>query len=366
MSSRRKVEDSYEESDGEDEEDLFSGGEGEGGEEEEEDDGKAKKRKYKSPSKTTTEPKSKPIPQLPYTDRMFILYNNKKNQLKQEKQQSSSSSSSPNSHKGKHIISIPHPKTLQESRFIIDCDANTLLEINNLNQKPSSWLVNDGVRHDGSLYITTPFDPMFIMIRYLEDRDDKFTNLSSIKEEPTYAKLTQKGFKWDEDQIIMVCDWKDLINDRFYKLNKDKLLKWLQVKVNTLVSYLKISNINVCVGGSNLIIQTKSNKIIPEETWKMMAIDFIGEYLSDSNLSLLTNSYGNITIRSISAIINNSTSSNVKGIDPLVYNASATAFSTPGEFKLGAPAPAKKSAKAKALLVAPKSNSKISDFFVKK
>ncbi len=53
-----------------------------------------------------------------------------------------------------------------------------LLEIQRASDDPSSWFVDNTVQQDGSIYFTTPVDPLFIFLPLLEDsRKQVFTSV---------------------------------------------------------------------------------------------------------------------------------------------------------------------------------------------
>jgi len=103
--------------------------------------------------------------------------------------------------KDSKIFFLAHPKTGEKSRFMKN--NGEILEIQKFYNEPSSWFVDETIQQDGSLYVATPIDPLFLFVPLLEKgrnknekRDgvfssiedmitsnDQFTNLYSLVKE---------------------------------------------------------------------------------------------------------------------------------------------------------------------------------------
>eukprot|EP01133_Synstelium_polycarpum_P008653 gene8653-10153_t len=229
MKKGRSVDDSYEE----DFEFDF--------EEEEEDDtsstsaaAAAATKKRKAPASASSKKAAgkphPPVQQLPYTDRVFVVPHY------------------PLDTQDDHMVifSIPHPKTLTESRFIIDVKNNVILEIERLQMQPSSWFIDNGVRHDGSLYVTSYIDPLFLLIPFFEKSrsktKDSYCGVSSLRADAEYSVLGKSGYKVDLDQLELICDRKMVMDESMFRLDDDKLLLWLRCKTRALLEHLKLTN----------------------------------------------------------------------------------------------------------------------------
>lgn len=76
------------------------------------------------------------------------------------------------------IIKLSHPRRKIEVPYIIQ--DNQICEINRAIERPSSWFVDDTVDDDGSLYIATPIDPLFILLQLLEKHRKQVSKLSIV------------------------------------------------------------------------------------------------------------------------------------------------------------------------------------------
>lgn len=68
------------------------------------------------------------------------------------------------------IVSLPHPKTKKQAKFMIAKSENgtKIFEIKKHEEKPSSWFIGSTVHKDGSMFIATPFDPLFLLLPFLK------------------------------------------------------------------------------------------------------------------------------------------------------------------------------------------------------
>jgi ribonuclease H2 subunit B len=72
-----------------------------------------------------------------------------------------------NSDKFIKIVKLPHPTRVEEYvQYLISDD--TLFELQVLNGNlNSSWFIDDVIHKDGSLYVATPIDPLFLLLPLL-------------------------------------------------------------------------------------------------------------------------------------------------------------------------------------------------------
>ncbi|EMR08171.1 hypothetical protein PNEG_03345 [Pneumocystis murina B123] len=67
------------------------------------------------------------------------------------------------------IIALPHPKTQIPVRYLIQ--KPQLLQLIKVNDsyKKGSWFINNNIVKDGTIYLATPFDLVFLAIPVLEE-----------------------------------------------------------------------------------------------------------------------------------------------------------------------------------------------------
>lgn len=139
------------------------------------------------------------------------------------------------------IITLQHPCTKQPTKFLLQSDTNALYEINAHKDKCCSWFIDSSVQQDGSLYVITPFDPLFILLPYLRENVEtgKFLLLDQMLKDcefPDCAKLVKCLTATALVNITDSSGEGDLIG---YKYNDEKTLRWLKIKVERTVEAIK-------------------------------------------------------------------------------------------------------------------------------
>ncbi|EAL72833.1 hypothetical protein DDB_G0270966 [Dictyostelium discoideum AX4] len=290
-------------------------------EDEDSDDGVSKSKSDSNRKRKVSTPALKPhppIPKLPYNDRVFIIQQpkNDTNIIDYE------------------ILTLPSPKHKSvKCRYILDKENDRILEINKFNSKPSSWFIDNGVRHDGSMYLSSDIDPLFLLIPFLEKykslHKNEYLEISSIINDSYYCNLSKIPFK--HSQLSLICDSKEIAGSKLYRLEDEKLLIWLRCKVKNISNYLKETNTDI-FKTSNYV-----KKDLSWETLYTMSIGFVSEYLSESNCKMLNQSFNLLSATAQQTIKSES--------EYLVYTERIIDEPEPPKSKRGASkkAPAKKS-----------------------
>nr|XP_010929863.1 ribonuclease H2 subunit B isoform X2 [Elaeis guineensis] len=171
------------------------------------------------------------------------------------------------------ILSLRHPKSGKPTNYVFS--AGKLQELHWFKQSCGSWFLGDYVCEDGSLYIATPIDPIFILLPVFEaarmtiqKRNDQgmFRQLDEIlyvDGYPGYQHLMSVA----EDSMQLVCEVKEIGSSKFFRLNDSKLIAWLYHKVQHLKATLP---------------KLDKNYAVQEEKDTLKDIvSILGEYLKD-------------------------------------------------------------------------------------
>ncbi|CAF2912982.1 unnamed protein product [Rotaria sp. Silwood2] len=136
-----------------------------------------------------------------------------------------------------HFIQFSHPRTKQEQSYTIDHQSKTIFELIQCTRPHSSWFVNDQyVLPDGSLYIITPINLIFLLLPTLwSQARTNFVPLTKIIND------SFKQFELDDDFIIeKLCSICDTDNERnLIKLNEEKLIVWLRDRIDRLKKHVE-------------------------------------------------------------------------------------------------------------------------------
>merc|ERR1712226_426466 len=123
---------------------------------------------------------------------------------------------------------------------------STVMEIQKVVQHPSSWFIGNYLESNGSLFVCTPVDPLFLVLPFLQksrnkskDQGGYFLELSIILKNEDFPAMSLLATMLKNDQLSLICDVKDGWNSAVYRLNDEHLQKWLRSKVENVRTLLE-------------------------------------------------------------------------------------------------------------------------------
>lgn len=276
------------------------------------------------------------------------------------------------------IVTLRHPNTGESAVFLFSPANNSVQEVLTFNEgSKRSWFIDETVQSDGKMYLSTPIDPIFLVLPYLKKHCSlNAMPLDQLLHDPDFPQTERLLKSSGLSYLSLIADRKGDESLQAFKYNEEKTLAWLKKKVERVADILKQKNIHVTGGGAISANFVKSTSDSPESYLKY-AHGIVSEYLVD-DLSLKLLKYLNLPLEeaSVPSLKRKSTSQTApeakKGkideenaLNSSLGNTSASNVldlsSSKGESKKGGAAKAKEKARAKAA-----SNSKsISSFFKK-
>ncbi|KAI5713830.1 hypothetical protein M8J76_006217 [Diaphorina citri] len=162
------------------------------------------------------------------------------------------------------------------------------------NKAAMSWFINESVRSDGSMHLSTPINPVFLALPYLLNA----TTLSPLdqtlvdREFPETRRLLKR---LDAKLLSQVADRKGDEDMNVWKYNETKTLAWLTKKIERVVKVLQEKNVQVTGEGvamSNTFVKTKADSDLTQnkDTYLRYAHGIVSEYLPPSLSSSLLSS----------------------------------------------------------------------------
>ncbi|KAG0561431.1 hypothetical protein KC19_9G064400 [Ceratodon purpureus] len=147
----------------------------------------------------------------------------------------------------RHFLHLRNPVSGKQACYVVGCDGR-LQELNWSKQRHTAWFIENSVCADGSLYLATPVDPLFVILPILEqlrmkkgDDMGKFRSLDdivSVDGYPGYECLRP----YLQRSLGIICESREVGEDMFYRLDDSKVLAWLLCKVAKLSEALKSSS----------------------------------------------------------------------------------------------------------------------------
>jgi len=220
-----------------------------------------------------------------YKERVFIVYHG------EESNQSNLS-----------LLSLPHPKKGVQTKYFTTSN-NKLLEIQRMLDEPCCWFIDNAVEKDGTLYMATPMDPLFLALPLLansrkktSDHDGFFCLIEQAFVEDTCPDLAGLVDMIDTAQFDLVCDKRVIRDDKkVYRLNDEKTLNWLRAKVKQMTNILQNDKSVVATNSSTIStfvpVGMKDQGPSQDEILRT-ALGFISEYINEDLLKALSSSFG--------------------------------------------------------------------------
>ncbi|KAI5815721.1 ribonuclease H2, subunit B [Pyronema omphalodes] len=159
------------------------------------------------------------------------------------------------------IFTLPHPRTKTLAKFVIHPTSglHELTAVSTPSSQPKSWLItsedstdnstewiNEGqLISEGTLYIATPFDPLFLLIPLLLPESTKkqlssylplqdlLDSLELLEQGSDFSALTALGnitHTHISRRLQSICDSVDAGGEPAYRVSQDKVLKLLAKK----------------------------------------------------------------------------------------------------------------------------------------
>ncbi|MCO5594068.1 hypothetical protein L7F22_048089 [Adiantum nelumboides] len=169
------------------------------------------------------------------------------------------------------LIHLKNPKTGAKACYLLTGDV--LQEVHWFKEQFSSWFLGNHVLEDGSLYVGTPMDPIFLLLPILDEArmkkaedDGKFRSLEEILYVEGYPGYQQFSCLLG-DALDAVCEVREIGTSKFYRLDDFKVLSWLCCKVkNTMKGLSALEGFGSMLDGAK----------------EVQAVGLIGDYLKDS------------------------------------------------------------------------------------
>lgn len=65
------------------------------------------------------------------------------------------------------IVKLRHPASNQPAMFVFSPGDLTVQEVLTFDENKRSWFIDDNVKSDGKMHLSTPIDPIFLVLPYL-------------------------------------------------------------------------------------------------------------------------------------------------------------------------------------------------------
>ncbi|KAJ9588628.1 hypothetical protein L9F63_028069, partial [Diploptera punctata] len=188
------------------------------------------------------------------------------------------------------MVQLRHPQSGAPAMFLFSPGDGMVQEVLTFSENRRSWFIEESVKSDGKMHLSTPIDPIFLALPYLRKTSQAMPLDQILKDEEfpeTERLLRSTGLK----HLNQVADRKGDEDLNAYKYNEEKTLSWLQRKTERVAEVLKQKGVHVS-GGAVSATFVKSGKpdAADAESYLRYAHGIVSEYLTEE-LSLKLQKY---------------------------------------------------------------------------
>ncbi|GAB1863531.1 Ribonuclease H2 subunit B [Camponotus japonicus] len=177
-------------------------------------------------------------------------------------------------------VKLRHPASNKPTVFVFSPGNITVQEVLIFDENKRSWFIDDNVKSDGKLHLSTPIDPIFLVLPYLRKSQLAQPLEQCLWDEdfPETSRLAQ----CENLKLLLVADCKGDQSLQAYKYNEEKSLKWLQKKVERVADLLRQKGVHVSQGAmSATYVKSTKYEIGTETEYLKYAHGIISEYLAE-------------------------------------------------------------------------------------
>ena len=176
------------------------------------------------------------------------------------------------------ILKLRHPKTNFGSYFLYNSVEKTLLEVLSFNEEHRSWFIGSKVVGDGRMLLSTPVNPLFLLLPYIR-KPEKLVPLDQMVEDEDYPETESILLgALDDSKLSIVADRKGTKDLNVWKFNEEKTLSWLEKKVRSLAAVFEETSVDLSEGAASSIL--KSGGGGEDHQYLRFGLGVLQEYLS--------------------------------------------------------------------------------------
>ncbi|KAK9504383.1 hypothetical protein O3M35_010725 [Rhynocoris fuscipes] len=175
-----------------------------------------------------------------------------------------------------NLIKLRHPKTGDGAYFAINGKVHEILKFSD---EKRSYFIDDNVASDGDLYLSTPVDPLFLILSYLI-KAKRCCPLDQVLIDEEYPDIEKLLSCININQLYHIADRKGDEELNAFIYNEEKTLIWLRKKLNRIAALLKDKGIHVSSNKavSANFVKTESHED-PQDSYLRYALGLLAEYL---------------------------------------------------------------------------------------
>lgn len=178
---------------------------------------------------------------------------------------------------------LRHPKSENAAMYMIAGGGQSVSEVSRFSPDYGSWLIGNSLQKDGGILMTTPVDPVFLILPYLINagKSGKYMTLDQIVHDMDFPECIQLLNCAGIDSLDYVTDVKGADDFKAYRYNKDKTLSWLRLKAENVVEALRNKDVRVSESGAHSadFVRSKKDQSDDADAYMKYACGLVSDYL---------------------------------------------------------------------------------------
>lgn len=132
------------------------------------------------------------------------------------------------------VVTLKHPYSGDGCKFLLSTSGNSIYEIRTQKEKTASWLLDETIKGDGTMYICSKFDPLYLILPYLMKAcsNGKFVLLNQVLKDEDYPDCSKLIKLCSNENILNIADESGSGDFIGFKYSREKTLAWLTIKIN--------------------------------------------------------------------------------------------------------------------------------------
>ncbi|XP_046614728.1 ribonuclease H2 subunit B isoform X2 [Neodiprion virginianus] len=178
------------------------------------------------------------------------------------------------------VVKLRHPASNQPAMFVFSPGDTTVQEVLTFDENKRSWFIDDNVKSDGKMHLSTPIDPIFLVLPYLR-KSQQVMPLDQILRDEDYPG-TSRLARCQNLKLSLIADRKGDEELQAFKFNEDKAMVWLQKKVGRVAEILRQKGVHVSQGAvSATYVKSNKHESGTEVEYLKYAHGIVSEYLAE-------------------------------------------------------------------------------------
>jgi len=174
------------------------------------------------------------------------------------------------------ILLLPHPRTGEGAQYLLNTSSSTLYEILNFREDNRTWFLGDRIVDDGSLLLSTPVDPTFIILPSLI-RAERNVPLEDLLDDPKFPHLDKVAIL--SGGLSSVAKQLGDADLNVWKFDEEKCLSWLTDRVEAVAKVLREQRIDLTGGAASLVFKQENDAELNKVEYRRYSCGIVSEYL---------------------------------------------------------------------------------------